>query len=191
MFPGRSGRSNSSTYRVKIQRDQNMVQKIFRKEIKIWRTEPRDRICENQKGQKRGISRQSTENLLGNATIVGGAKLAISKYLQLDDYFELKTIKAQKTQEETLTFPHLPKIIYIEDLFPKQSYHQGHLQRIWAKYSERNSAEPRYQSPFHDPLSLHGPPNINYQIFVFRFPCELPPTSLKSPKPQPNILFSL
>ena len=47
VFPGRSGRSNSSTYRVKIQRGQNMMQKMFRKEIKIWRTEPRDLICEN------------------------------------------------------------------------------------------------------------------------------------------------
>ena len=82
-----------------------MMQKMFRKEIKIWRTEPRDLICENQEGQKRGIRRQSTENFSGNAAIAGGAKFAISKYFQLDDYFELKTIKAQKTQEKTLTHP--------------------------------------------------------------------------------------
>ena len=33
------------------------------------------------------------------------------------DYFELKAIKAPKTQEEIFTFPQLPKIIQTEGLF--------------------------------------------------------------------------
>lgn len=40
-----------------------------------------------------------------------GAKCATPQCPQHVDYFELKTIAAQKTQEETLTFPQLPKRI--------------------------------------------------------------------------------
>lgn len=41
------------------------------------------------------------------------------------DYFELKTIKAQKTQQEFFNFlPQLLKRIYIEGLVQEESYHQ-------------------------------------------------------------------
>lgn len=43
-----------------------------------------------------------------------GRKLGPETSLCHVDYFKLKTIKAQETQEETSTFPQMPKRISIE-----------------------------------------------------------------------------
>ena len=47
-----------------------------------------------------------------------GRKLAPEMSLCYVDYFKLKTIKAQKTQEETSIFPQMPKRIPTEGQFP-------------------------------------------------------------------------
>lgn len=53
------------------------------------------------------------------------------------DFFKLKTIKTQITQEETLPFP-----LTVSEEFRKRAYHiyyQTYLQRMWAMCVERSS----------------------------------------------------
>ena len=50
------------------------------------------------------------------------------------DYFELKIVKAQKTQEETLTFPFSCLKYLNREPVPRMGFHQIRLQRIWTRY---------------------------------------------------------
>ena len=59
-------------------------------------------------------------------------KFSTRKYL---DYFELKVVKAQKTQEETLTFPFSCLKNLNREPVPRMGFHQICLQRIWIRYA--------------------------------------------------------
>ena len=79
-------------------------------------------------------------------------------------FFKLKTIKTQKTQEETLPFPLTASEEFRKRAY--QRYYQRYLQKMWAMCGERSSE----CSTSYVLLSLHDLaniclPNIHFSIY--------------------------
>lgn len=108
--------------------------------------------------------------------------------LQHTDYFKWKTIKDQKTQEETsfsinctknLDSPYYRNRAITRDIC--EEYGLGVVGETW------QGLQTRVQSVHH---CLHGPANI-YQTFVFPPLCELPSSPLKSHYPTHTIQLKI
>ena len=106
------------------------------------------------------------------------------------DYFMLKKVKVQTSQEETLTFPpNCLKECRQRTSSRKEAITMDNHCKNQVKQTGRN-LEKSVKILLCVPLSLHGPGNI-YQTFAFPSPCELPSFTLKSQTTTSNILFCL
>ena len=104
------------------------------------------------------------------------------------DYFELKTIKAKKTQEETLIFSLTAWKNLDRGSVPGIEPSPGTRAKNVSQVCWGNSAESRVHSASH---CLSAQETFLSQIVVFSSPCELPSSPLRSQTNSPNIFFCL